>query len=81
MNESELEQDFLSASAEALGVAADAVSLQTKRGDIAEWDSLAQIVLFLAIEDRFRTKFSTTQIQELDKLELIFAEVRSQVAS
>ena len=80
MSPRDLESDFLAAASEVFGVPGDSIGLHTKRGDLAAWDSFAQVMLFLAIEDRFPVKFTTDQIQQLDSLDSIFLEVKGQEA-
>lgn len=76
MKKESLAEEFLKAVAGSLSLDDTAITLNTMREDIPEWDSLAHIVLFLELEERFGVKFSTDQIQHLDSLELIFSEIQ-----
>lgn len=42
-----------------------AVRPQTSPSDIAEWDSVAQIKLVLAVEDAFGTRLTTDEVSSL----------------
>jgi acyl carrier protein len=46
-----------------------------KIGDRQEWDSLGQIKLFLALENKFKIKFSTQDIMQTDSIEKIIHKV------
>ena len=41
------------------------ISSETTAEDIEEWDSLSHIRLVVAIERRFKFKFSTSEVEEL----------------
>ncbi len=52
--------------ADVLGVAADRIEDELAIGDIAEWDSLHQVQIISAIEEKFDFHFSLEEIMELE---------------
>ena len=48
---------------EVLGDESLLLSERTTAGDVAEWDSLTHIQLVVAVERRFRIRFSSREIQ------------------
>jgi acyl carrier protein len=53
---------------------------ETSAADIPDWTSFIHINLIVATEDRFRVKFSTTEIERLKNVGDLVALVRSRHA-
>lgn len=67
--------NFIEVVSQALDVAPESITLETKRKDFSEWDSLGHIKIFLAIEGAFGVHFSMKEIEEIDSLNKIFKRV------
>lgn len=55
------------------------ITLQTIRDDIEEWDSLAQVRLFLALETDFEFKFDLEEMDDIDGVEDLVRIISSKI--
>lgn len=53
-------------------------SLDQKKEDINDWDSIAHLSLIVDIEEYFDVKFSREEIQELDSVSKIIDKINKQ---
>lgn len=51
--------------AETLRVAPGSLSLDSARGEVAEWDSLAHVMAMLAVEQRYGVQLTLEELEEL----------------
>lgn len=65
------ETELLAVAAEALQVEVGALSAQTSRGSLPQWDSLGHVMLLLAVEGHFQVKFSLEQMEGFKTLRQI----------
>ncbi len=49
----------------------DKINLKTKQNELKEWDSLGQLRLMMAIEEKFDISFSIEEIAGLTSFEMI----------
>ena len=50
-----------------------------KAGAIEEWDSLGHLKFFLAIENRFKVKFSTEEITNAPSIKEIIKKIKDKI--
>ncbi len=55
------------------------ISLKNKIGDIEEWDSLAQINLFMFLEEKLDMKFSADEVIENNSIEKIISLIKNKL--
>lgn len=53
----------------------DKISLKTKQNELKEWDSLGQLRLMMAIEERFKISFTIEEIANLTSFERILSKI------
>ena len=75
MARSENEEAFLRLVAQSFGVDQSLLSLEQKRDQLDDWDSLNHIMLFMALEREYGVKFSTEDLEEYDSLEQIYTRL------
>ena len=76
MEKERVEEGILRCVSDALSISAKEISMDTKRDDIPEWDSLGHIMIFMALEEKFNIKFSTGEIEKLDSLRDIYNKIK-----
>lgn len=78
MNDETVKSKLIKIAGHIFDVNADALSLNSSRDSIPEWDSLAHLKLFLEIEDEFEMSFSLDNIKNLKSLNDIYQELINQ---
>ena len=61
--------------AEVFAVSKNDITLQTKQSDLENWDSLGQLRLIMAIEDKMNISFAIDEIAKLDNFEQILERI------
>lgn len=51
------------------------ISLKTRQNELKDWDSLGQLRLMMAIEERFNISFTIEEIASLNSFERILSKI------
>ena len=63
------------------GILEQEIKLETSREDIQTWDSLKNIEVIFAIEDRFGIRFSEEEILTFSKVNDIVEKVKAKISN
>ena len=64
-----------------LDLDADDVTADTTANDIEEWDSLSHIRLIVAVERKFKVKFTNSEIEQLKRVGDLVALIEAKTAA
>ncbi|HEY5536921.1 MAG TPA: acyl carrier protein [Ignavibacteria bacterium] len=79
MNEKELQKSIIDIMSDTFNVKKEKISLSASKSNLDEWDSLAHLKLFLALQESFRVNFSTDEIDSGNSLEKIYKLLKDKI--
>lgn len=78
-NRKDLQQRFLETAARSFGLPVSGIHLGSSRKNTPQWDSLAHLKLFLALENEFEVRFPLEGLLEYDTLDRVFKTLQKKV--
>lgn len=71
--------EFFDVVAQVLGLDPSVIDMETSENSLSEWDSFAQLRLFMALEEHYKVSFTTNDIETLTSLGAIYQRLETLV--
>lgn len=75
MNEIDIKRDILKIVSEVIDIKIEEIDINAKRQNYIKWDSLATLIIFMRLEEKYGIKFSEEDIKIIDSVKKIYEKI------